>query len=173
MSRSWSRKVAIAGIGESDMGVVPYKTPMQLHAEAARAALDDCGLGTADIDGVLTAGITNPMEIMHSVLVAEHLGIQPRFTTSMHIGGATQIQLVISAANAIHAGMADAVLIVSADSIRSFVGYESLLSVFSEGVTELLSSIGHAQFELPYGPTLISAYALAATRHMHDYGTTR
>ncbi len=173
MRKSWSGQVAIVGIGESDIGVVPHKTPIELHAEAARAALDDSGLEKADIDGVLTAGITNPMEIMHSVLVSEYLGIQPRFTTSMHIGGATQIQLVISAANAIQAGMADAVLIVSADSIRSFTGYESLMSMFAESATELLSSIGHAQFELPYGPTLISAYALAATRHMHDFGTTQ
>jgi acetyl-CoA acetyltransferase len=172
MRTGWSGQIAIAGIGESETGTVPHKTPMQLHAEAARAALEDCGLEQADIDGVLTAGITNPMEIMHSVLVAEYLGIQPRFTTSMHLGGATQIQLVISAANAIHAGMADHVLIVSADSIRSFTGYESLMNLFAESATELLSSIGHAQFELPYGPTLISAYALAATRHMNDYGTT-
>ncbi len=172
MGKGWSGQIAIAGIGESEIGIVPDKTPMQLHAEAARAALEDCGLEKDEVDGVLTAGITNPMEIMHSVLVCEHLGIHPRFTTSMHIGGATQIQLVISAANAIQAGMADVVLIVSADSIRSFAGYESLMSTFAEGVTELLSSIGHPQFELPYGPTLISAYALAATRHMHDYGTT-
>jgi acetyl-CoA acetyltransferase len=172
VGKGWNGQVAIVGIGESEIGTVPHKTPMQLHAEAAREALDDCGLGTKDIDGVLTAGITNPMEIMHSVLVSEYLGIQPRFTTSMHLGGATQIQLVISAANAIHAGMADQVLIVSADSIRSFAGYESLMSMFVEGVTDLLSRIGHAQFEVPYGPTLISAYALAATRHMHDFGTT-
>lgn len=172
MSRGWTGQVAIVGVGESELGTVPHKTPMELHAQAARAALEDCGLKRDDIDGVLTAGITNPMEIMHSVLVSEYLGIQPRFTTSMHIGGATQIQLVISAANAIHCGMADAVLIASADSIRSFAGYEKLMSMFVEGVTDLLSRIGHPQFEVPYGPTLISAYALAATRHMHDFGTT-
>jgi acetyl-CoA acetyltransferase len=173
MSKSWSGQVAIVGVGESDLGTVPNKNPMQLHAQAAKAALEDCGLQKADVDGVLTAGITNPMEVMHSVLVSEYLGIQPRFTTSMHIGGATQIQLVISAANAIHAGMADVVLIASADSIRSFAGYEKLMSMFVEGVTDLLSRIGHPQFEVPYGPTLISSYALAATRYMHDYGATQ
>jgi acetyl-CoA acetyltransferase len=173
MSKSWSGQVAIVGIGESDIGTVPGKTPMELHAEAAKAALEDCGLEKKGVDGVLTAGITNPLEIMHSVLLSEYLGIQPRFTTSMHIGGATQIQLVISAANAIHCGMADVVLIAAADSIRSFAGYDRLMSMFVEGVTDLLSRIGHAQFEVPYGPTLISAYALAATRHMHEYGTTQ
>ena len=173
MRKSWSGQVAIVGIGESEIGTVPHKNPMQLHADATKAALEDCGLDKGDIDGVLTAGITNPMEIMHSVLLSEYLGVQPRFTTSMHIGGATQIQLVISAANAIHCGMADVVLIAGADSIRSFVGYEKLMGMSVEGVTDLLSRIGHDQFEVPYGPTLISAYALAAARHMHEYGTTR
>ncbi|RJP68211.1 MAG: thiolase family protein [Candidatus Abyssobacteria bacterium SURF_17] len=172
MSHSWSRQVAIAGIGESDLGLVPDKDPMQLHAQAAKRALEDCGLKNTDVDGVLTTGTANRLILMHSVLFAEHVGIRPRFTTSMQIGGATIIQMVISAANAIHCGMADVVLIASADSIRSFVGYGELMSIIGEGITELYSKIGHSQFECPYGPTLISTYALAATRHMHEYGTT-
>jgi acetyl-CoA acetyltransferase len=173
VGNSWSRQIAIAGIGESDLGTVPDKDPMQLHAQAAKRALDDCGLTNKDVDGVLTAGIANQLILMHSTVVAEYLGITPRFTTSMQIGGATHIQLVISAANAIHSGMADVVLIVAADSIRSFVGYAEFMGMMGEGITDLYSRIGHSQFEVPYGPTLISTYALGATRHMHEFGTTR
>ncbi len=172
MGRGWSGRIAIVGVGESELGAVPGKTPMELHAEAARAALEDCGIEKGEVDGLLTAGTADPMELMHSVRVCEYLGIQPRFTTPMYVGGATQVQLVISAADAIHAGTAEVVLIVSADSFRSFAGYETLMSTFAEGVTELLSRFGHPQFEVPYGPTLIGAYALAATRHMHEFGTT-
>ncbi len=172
MRNSWSRQVAIVGIGESDLGIVPDKDPMQLHAQAAKRALEDCGLNNTDVDGVLTPGIANRLILMHSVLFAEYMGIQPRFTTSMQIGGATHIQMVISAANAIHCGMADVVLIAAADSIRSFVGYAELMGLMGEGITELFSRIGHSQFEVPFGPTLISTYALGATRHMHEYGTT-
>jgi len=129
MAGSWGRKVAIVGIGESDLGTVPDKDPMQLHAQAARRALEDCGLTNADVDGVLTAGIANQLILMHSVVFAEYMGIRPRFTTSMQIGGATHIQLVISAANAIHCGMADVVLIAAADSIRSFVGYAEFMAM--------------------------------------------
>jgi acetyl-CoA acetyltransferase len=172
MRGSWSRQVAIVGIGESDLGIVPDKDPMQLHAQAAKRALEDCGLKNSDVDGVLTAGTANRLILMHSVMVAEYLGIRPRFTTSMQIGGATQLQMVISAANAIHCGMADVVLIAAADSIRSFVGYGELMGLMGEGITDLFSRIGHPQFECPYGPTLISTYALGATRHMHEYGTT-
>jgi len=172
MSNSWSRQVAIVGIGESDLGIVPDKDPMQLHAQAAKRALEDCGLKNTDIDGVLTPGTANRLILMHSVLFAEYMGIQPRFTTSMQIGGATHIQMVISAANAIHCGMADVVLIAAADSIRSFVGYGELMGIMGESITDLFSRIGHSQFEVPFGPTLISTYALGATRHMHEYGTT-
>jgi len=172
MAGSWGREVAIVGIGESDLGTVPDKDPMQLHAQAAKRALEDCGLTNADVDGVLTAGIANQLILMHSVVFAEYMGIRPRFTTSMQIGGATHIQLVISAANAIHCGMADVVLIAAADSIRSFVGYAEFMAMIGEGITDLFSRIGHPQFEVPYGPTLISTYALAATRHMHEFGAT-
>ena len=173
MGNSWSRQIAVVGIGESDLGTGPDKDPMQLHAQAAKRALEDCGLTNKDVDGVLTAGIANQLILMHSTVVAEYLGITPRFTTSMQIGGATHIQLVISAANAIQCGMADVVLILAADSIRSFVGYAEFMGLMGEGVTELFSRIGHTQFEVPYGPTLISTYALGATRHMHEFGTTR
>jgi acetyl-CoA acetyltransferase len=175
MSGNWSRQIAIVGIGESDLGTVPDKDPMQLHTQAAKRALEDCGLKNKDIDGVLTAGTTNRLELMHSVMLSEYMGIQPRFTTSMQIGGATHIQMVISAANAIYSGMAETVLIASADSMRSFVGYGELIHIMGAGdidVTEIMSRIGHSQFECPYGPTLISTYALAATMHMNAYGTT-
>jgi acetyl-CoA acetyltransferase len=174
VSGNWSRQIAIVGIGESQLGLVPDTDPMQLHVQAAKRALEDSGIENADVDGVLTAGTADRFELMHSVMLAEHLGIQPRFTTTMQIGGATHIQMVISAANAIHSGMADIVLIASADSIRSFAGYAKFIGMMGRDVdvTELFSAIGHAQFERPYGPTLISTYALAATRHMHEYGTS-
>jgi hypothetical protein len=41
MKGKWSRQVAIVGIGESELGTVPDKDPMQLHAQAAKRALED------------------------------------------------------------------------------------------------------------------------------------
>ena len=172
MGKSWSGRIAIVGIGESDLGTVFDKDPMQLHAQASVRALEDCGLSNKDVDGVLTAGIANQLILMHSAVFAEYMGISPRFTTSMQIGGATHIQLIISAANAIACGMADVVLIAAADSIRSLTGYGEFMSMMGEGVTDMFSRIGHSQFEVPYGPTLISTYALGATRHMDEFGTT-
>ena len=57
-----SGKVAIVGAAESDkIGIVPDKSVLQLHAEAAHNALSEAGLTTRDVDAVFTAG-TSPME---------------------------------------------------------------------------------------------------------------
>ena len=68
MSRTWSGQVAIVGIGESEMGTVPHKTPMQLHAEAARASLQDCGLETSDIVLSVSGGWHTHLNILEDVL---------------------------------------------------------------------------------------------------------
>jgi 3-oxoacyl-[acyl-carrier-protein] synthase III len=50
-----STGAAIAGVGESErIGVVADRTALQLHAEAAIAALEHAGLAPGDVDGLLT-----------------------------------------------------------------------------------------------------------------------
>ena len=65
MNRSASGKVAIVGVGESDIGKVPGMTGLGLNAQAAKRALDDAGLKVSDIDGVLT-GILVHRAILHA-----------------------------------------------------------------------------------------------------------
>src|SRR5581483_2303694 len=75
-------RVAIVGVGESDeMGKLPHKSALALHAEAARNALADAGLAKADVDGVFSAGRWMSAE------TAEYLGIRPRFVDGTLIGG--------------------------------------------------------------------------------------
>ena len=53
-------RVAIVGASESDeIGVLPDKSALTLHAEAARNALNDAGLTIVDVDGLFTAGVTS------------------------------------------------------------------------------------------------------------------
>jgi 3-oxoacyl-[acyl-carrier-protein] synthase III len=71
-------EVAIAGAAESDLGEVgPEVTPADLMAQAARRALDDCGLTPADVDGVAAATVQLPMAPLN---LAEALGLRPRWT---------------------------------------------------------------------------------------------
>lgn len=177
MAGRWRKRMAIAGIGESDLGTVPEMDNYELSRQALMRALDDCGLRKTEIDGVMTTGSFAVLNPMYSILFCEYVGLHPRYTSIMQIGGATHILNILTAANAIDSGMCEVALIVSAESLRSLAGFQRLLRVFSGGgaggVTAAFSGIGDPDFEVPFGTTLISAYALYANRHMAEFGTTR
>jgi len=79
----------------------------------------------------------------------------------------------MAAANAIDSGMCDIALVTSAESLRSLSGFQRLFSFFKGGMTALFAAGGHREFEAPYGPTVISGYAMYAIRMMAEYCTTR
>lgn len=154
-----TRKAAIVGVAESDLGVVGPKTVLQLQAQAARAALAEAGLTVKDVDAVFTAG--SNWSWAPSMLLAEYLGIRPKVTDSTNIGGSSFEAHVGHAAAMIAMGLCEVALITYGATPRSGGG---------RGMPR--SPILSDQFELPYGPPLpITGYALAAMRHMHEYGT--
>ncbi|WP_433467054.1 acetyl-CoA acetyltransferase [Spirillospora sp. CA-128828] len=157
-----SRQVAIVGAALSDCGRADGATPYALHAQAARRALDDAGLPRTRIDGFASAGLGTlaPAE------VAEYLGLRPRWVDSTSVGGGTWEVMAAHAADAIAAGHADAVLLAYGSTARSDLKRGLRAANLSSG------NRGPAQFEAPYGHTLIAKYAMAARRHMHEYGTT-
>jgi len=158
-------KVAIVGVGESDIGKVPDMTGLGLNAQAAKRALDDAGLKPGDVDGLLTAySMTEPYFMLGSVL-CEYLGITPRLNASMVVGGATPGVMLKSAAQAIASGQADTILVTA--------GENRATGVSRDQAVQNLTAVGHPYFEHPYGPTIPSFYAMIAARHMHEYGTTR
>src|SRR5258705_853548 len=162
MSRNRQRlrgRVAIVGQGESDEhGKLPHKSAFQLHAESARNALADAGLTKNDVDAVFSAGLWMGSE------TAEYLGIRPRYIDGTQIGGCSFIAHVQHAAAAIDAGILDVALITHGESGASRVCMPR---------TRFRPDAVRLQVETPFGlarpPT---GYALAATRHMHEYGTT-
>lgn len=159
---STQRKVAIVGISLSDCGRVDGPTPYALHAQAARRALADSGLDRSVIDGFGSAGLGT----LAPVEVAEYLGLKPRWVDSTAVGGATWEVMAAHAADAIAAGHANAVLLVYGSTARADIKAKRRTSNLSFGGS------GPLQFEVPYGHTLIAKYAMAARRHMHEYGTT-
>lgn len=152
-------RVAIVGACESDeIGVLPNKSALMLHAEAARNSLNDAGLSIADVDGLFTAGVS-------SVQLGEYLGIVPRYSDGTNVGGCSFIMHVEHAMLAISAGIIEVALITHGESGRSRVG---------AGIGGIAPDSPQGQFEVPYGtygPTTL--FSLPATRHMHQYGTTR
>jgi acetyl-CoA acetyltransferase len=154
-----SGKFAIVGVAESDeMGILPHKSALQLHAEAARNAVADAGLSKTDIDAVFSAGR------MLAVETAEYLGIRPRYIDGTIVGGCSFIMHAQHAMAAINAGLCEVALVTHGESGRSRVGMPS----FDAPKDSLLW-----QFELPYGIAFpFTAYGFVATRHMYEYGTT-
>ena len=93
--RNLSRQVAIIGVAEPDqMGIVPDKSPIQLHAEAAWNAMEDAGVKKEEIDAVFTAGLGTLQQ-------AEYFGIFPRYTDGTSVGGSSFVIHVGHAAMAI------------------------------------------------------------------------
>ncbi|MFF5360972.1 acetyl-CoA acetyltransferase [Streptomyces scabiei] len=160
--RGGGRKVAIVGAALSDCGRVDDATPYALHAQAARRALADAGLEHTAVDGLASAGLGT----LAPVEVAEYLGLRPTWVDSTSVGGATWEVMAAHAADAIAAGHANVVLLVYGSTARADIRAGRRTGTLSFGAR------GPLQFEVPYGHTLISKYAMAARRHMHEYGTT-
>jgi acetyl-CoA acetyltransferase len=160
------RTPVIAGIGLSEYPVVPDMDGLQHHVLAMRRALDDCGLTKDDIDGFMCAGGTGPM-IDDAVSMAEYLRLPHRYIDGTMLGGSTFEFYVQHAAAAIRDGQCDTVLITYGSDQLSRMGRTLGTRALRTGKVS-----GPMQFEAPYSSPLVAAYAMAAQRHMHTYGTT-
>jgi acetyl-CoA acetyltransferase len=131
-----------------------------LEARVIREALADAGLTLADGDGVCHG--------QSSVGLAEYLGIHPRFTESTNTGGSSYEIHVEHAAAAIAAGLCDVVIGVYASTPRSDRRHgRSREFQRPPGPNPMV------EWELPYGMRMpMGPYALAASRHMAEFGTT-
>ncbi|CAN7142210.1 MULTISPECIES: thiolase C-terminal domain-containing protein [unclassified Variovorax] len=162
---SLKNKIAIVGVGESDIGKVPHMSGLGLNAQAAKRALEESGLKVSDIDGVLTAySFTEPYFMLGSVL-CEYLGVKPRFNASVVSGGASPVVMLKHAAEAIASGQAETVLVCAGENRATGLTRDAALSA--------LLAVGHPYFEQPYGGSIPGYYAMIAQRHMHVHGTTR
>jgi acetyl-CoA acetyltransferase len=155
-----TQQICIVGVGESECGNVPDKTALQLHQHAALAALDDAGLTKADVDGLFSCGD----DWMHLLLLAEYLGLHPVHVDNTQVGGASWEIFVAHAVAALRGGLCTVALLVYGGTSRSDLRNRR------HGGDQ--APRGPAQYESAYGLTLIGKYALAARRHMHEYGTT-
>ena len=156
-----TRRTAIVGVGLADVGQGPT-SPYDLIASAAQRALNEAGLSPHQVDGLASTGLG----MMPPVEVAEYLGLRPRWIDSTSFGGASWEAMVAHAADAIAAGHADVVLVTYGSTAKSDLRQGLRTANLDWG------SRGALQWEVPYGHTLIGKYAMAARRHMHEYGTT-
>jgi acetyl-CoA acetyltransferase len=158
---SLTKKAAIVGVAESDLLYVPDKTDTELQAQATKRALDDAGLEKGDIDAVFCIG-----QNMESCLISEYMGIVPTYADTTQVGGSSFEFHVEHAAAAIAAGLCHTALITHASTMVSS------RRAGQSGRWFTSPQEPEAQYEEPYGSYILPGYAMAAMRHMHQYGTT-
>ncbi len=151
--------VAIVGAAESDIGAVAaLMSPIDLMAQGIHRALLDAGLTLGDVDGLFCATTQARTSAMSLV---EYLGLPNAYTDSTIVGGSSFEVHVAHAHAALEAGLCK-VAVVAYGSTQRTVGRRAS------------SAREYNPYETPYQPFLpASAYAMAANRHMHEYGTTR
>ncbi|MGR3607261.1 MAG: acetyl-CoA acetyltransferase [Sulfitobacter sp.] len=151
-------KSAIVGTGHAGFGEAHGLTSFDVMAQSALAALGDAGLKLSDVDGLFC---TMMEDSMPALMAAEYLGIQPRFIDGTMSGGSSFVNYLTSATMALDAGLCDVALIVYGSNQRTASG-------------KLVTASRPPAYDAPYNPRYpISGYAMAAARHMHEYGTTR
>jgi acetyl-CoA acetyltransferase len=150
---------AIVGVAESDLGrVAEGMSPIDLMAQGVTRALADCGLTLKDVDGLFAATTQSRMSVL---ALAEYLRLDPAFIDSTIVGGSSFEYHVAHAMEAIAVGACNVAVIAYGSTQRS--------------VGRRQASIREVNpYETPFRPFMpTSAYALAASRHMHAFGTTR
>jgi acetyl-CoA acetyltransferase len=154
----------VAGVATFGCGEAHGFTEMELLVRSARAAVTDAGLKMSDIDGICTASSTATMWPMP---VAEYLGIRPTYINGTMLGGSSFIAHLLPAMLALQARQCNAVLVCYGSTQRT-------ATFGRKEMTATRKFLDPQPYETPYQPMMPpSAYALAASRHMHQFGTTR
>ena len=162
-STGWLDRVAIVGVGDTQVGKVPGVSSLALHQWAIRQAIEDAGLTRDDVDAVFTQPPYADPTFLHSVWVAKSLGIKPRYSADMNIGGATPVGMLVHAALAVANGLCNVAVISFAENALSARGKPHHGRYNQQ----------YEDYERPYGRVGAPiGYALAARRHMYEYGTT-
>ena len=156
-----SGKAAIAGVYEHPTRWAPDKTLIQIGAEAALGALADAGLKMSDVDALYMSGMPG----LQPIIYAEYLGINPKILDSTSVGGSSFNSHVGHALYAIAAGACEVALITYGSNWSS-----AGVAVGTGGPRS--ESAPPDNFENPFGPTTVGAYALVAQRYMHEFGLT-
>lgn len=158
MSGTLRGRSAIVGVGTAGLGEAPGFNAMDIQALAIREALDDAGLKLSDVDGLFCANMSHTFPAISTL---EYLGIAPRWIDGTNVGGSSFLGHAISATMALEAGLCDVALICYGATLRS-------------GAGRMVPSAEQPTYEIPHQPRYpMTAYALAAARHMAQYGTTR
>jgi acetyl-CoA acetyltransferase len=147
---------AVVGVGLTEFGRLPDRTHMEIMADAISKAVADAGINKNEIDGIFSA---NFVEMLTPLTVAEYLGINPTYMDGTNTGGSVFVNSMQSAAAALSLGLCNVALIC--------YGSNSATGPFTHPPAM------HTVEDVYRPRNPISPYALAAKRHMHEFGTSK
>ncbi len=161
-----TERIGVVGIGHARFGKRTDATIRELAHEAVRPALEDAGITTTDIDAAVigVAGDEFAFQGSSGALIHDYIGMKNKPMFRVEAACATGSAGIRAAWSLIKAGLAETVLVV---------GAETMTPVGTPRATELMAKAGDTRWEYPFGITFPGFYALMATAHMHEYGTTR
>lgn len=159
-------KVGIVGIGHGKFGRRSDATVQELAFEPFREALTDAGgISRKDIDAMII-GSSPEYHKQRSLpgVVAEYLGMNPQATWLTEAACASGSAAIRTAYMAIKSGMHEVVAVI---------GLQKMTELTTPEILALMGRVGDVQWESIFGTTFPGYYALYATRHMHEFGTTK
>lgn len=156
---------AIVGIHEyPERKLSRSMSPLQIKAICAGRALEDAGLSWHDVDAIFDAGDGGAMS---GLSIAEYFGIRPKLIDTTMVGGSSYEYHAAHAMTAIATGRCRVALLTYGSTARS-----NQMAIGTGGMGGAGLRSPSDNMETPWGATLVSNYAMVATRHMSEYGTT-
>ena len=165
--------VYVVGIDMIRFGRYPDQTVVQLAAQAALGALDDCGLAIGDVQALYSGNIGETMTGQRTLQVLGQTGIPVVNCTNACATGATAFR---EGWTAIKAGLYDTVLCIGVEKmqpgmiVKKKVGNEPLPSeglIGSETMPAVFGLMGMEHSRL-YGTTLEQFAKVSVKNHHHS-----
>ncbi|HLN50841.1 MAG TPA: thiolase domain-containing protein [Thermoplasmata archaeon] len=163
------REVAVLGIGQTKFGELWDRSFREIGIEAGLQALVDAKLSSADLDGLFLGNMASGSLLSQehiAPLILDYAGLAGRHLPAVRVegGGASGALALHQGYLAVASGLYDYVVVG---------GAEKLTDVSDTTGFEIANATADHEWEVVFGATLPSLWALVARRHMHLYGTTR
>ena len=168
----FEERVAITGIGMSQVGRRLMVDPLSLTVDACLEAVDDAGLRLEDIDGLSTypGGQSGPYGEGGITAVEEALRLRPTWFNG-GVESAGQTGSVVAAMLAVAAGLCRHVLCFRTVWTTTYkeLGRASQIMDPQDRITDDMMV-----WRVPFGASSAANWiAMQASHHFHRYGTTR
>lgn len=165
MATTLNDQACIVGIGQTEFSKNSGRSELQLACEAVKAALDDCGLDAAKVDGLTSF----TMDTSDEVEIAQSVGLGDlTFYSRIPYGGGAAIGVMQQAVMAVATGVANYVVVYRAFNERSGRRYSIGIG---DGI--VTADLIHWSWYLPFGLlTPASWVAMFTQRYMYEYGCT-